>query len=138
MSHPKPPDGSVTPEEMALLRKAARRSAGRSSDPAIVSYSDGREAAAYHAEPVAPPAAVDQTVSNGDVLLSSTLRREVALANAPPQVVAEVAKGPRERSRRLWIPIALVAVSAVVLASTVALVAYRSSGPVPAASSAAP
>jgi hypothetical protein len=156
MSHPKPPHAGVTPEEMASLRKAARRSAGRSSDPEIVSFSDGREAAAYHAEPVAPPAAVDQTVSNGDVLLSSTLRREVALAEEkPPQVVAEVAPEAPESSRRLeetlrapssspparagrpWIPIALVALGAVALVSTVALVAGRSSGPVPAASSAA-
>jgi hypothetical protein len=144
----------MTPDEMASLRKAARKSAGRSSDPEIVSFSDGREAAAYHAEPAAPPAAIDQTVSNGDVLLSSTLRREVALADAKPQVVAEVAEEARESSRRLeetvrapsssvpvrasrlWIPIALVVVSAVVLVSTVALVADRSSGPVPAASSA--
>jgi hypothetical protein len=156
MSHPKPANASVTPEEMASLRKAARRSAGRSSDPEIVSFSDGREAAAYHAEPVAPPAAIDQTVSNGDVLLSSTLRREVALANEkPPQAVAEVAPvapEARESSRLLeetvrapssrapapagrpWMLIALVAVGAVVLLSTVALVVGLSSSPAPAAS----
>jgi hypothetical protein len=156
MSHPKPANASVTSEEMAALRKAARKGASRSSDPEIVSFSDGREAAAYHAEPVAPPAAVDQTVSNGDVLLSSTLRREVALAQEkPPQVVTEVAPAPAtvlleetvrapsspapaaRAASRPWIPIALVTLGAVLLLATVALVVGLSSGPTPAASSAA-
>jgi len=98
-------DEEVTPEEMAALLKGLRKNAARNSDPDIVATSEGRDAAAYHAPPAPPPAAVDKTVSNGEVLLSTTLRREVASLERAPAAHT----GPTVDAARVTVPAARAA-----------------------------
>jgi hypothetical protein len=119
----KPDDEDMRPEELAAYARGLRRSALRDSDPAIVPTSDGRDAAAYHARPGAPPAANQRTIENGGVELSETLERELHEAQeAHKRAAVEItvpAAGKRGRKRMVLVAAAIGAVALVGIAALV-------------------